>query len=151
MRTAIRHACRLGALLLAVWSLMGTPLPADAASASQIAAALKARNWYEDYGSFGNQVFGRVYVFGNHVTNGWFTGSYVTFKGVAGRTTLGMAWKPITNGVIIDYGFRRENITFTNYYSAYEAFVFVRGGTRGVLASTRSPLTPLSARRLFYR
>ncbi len=145
---------RLGLVVVAALAVLGMDgAKARAASPEQIAAALRSRLWYEDFGSFGTQIVGRVYSFGAPAGGGWYTGEYVTFKGLAGTgTRLGMAWKPITDGVILDFGFRVETVRFTGFAAATETFTFrASDGRSGRWSSTRSPLTPIAIRRLYYR
>ena len=112
------------------------------------------RNWYQDFGSFGSQVFGRVFIFDRRPQGGgWYKGTYVTFRGsVGGATTLGMAWRPVAGGLVIDYGFRRATYTVTGVNSPLE-LLGIRASDSGntVWASTRSPYAPATVRRLFPR
>jgi hypothetical protein len=129
---------------------------ARAADPDQIAAALRSRIWWEDLGSFGNQAWGYIYIFGPPATSGqpgWYTGTRVTYQGSYGTREYGFAWMPTDNGVVIDHAFARETLTFTGFNAEYEVLFFqAEGGglTRtAAWSSNRSPYTPQAVRNLF--
>jgi hypothetical protein len=126
-----------------------------AQSPAAVANTLRSRFWWADFGSFGNRPFGYLYMFGTQTSpahgSGWYIGTRVTFNGMASAgSPLGFAWQPTSNGVIIDRGFSRETITFTQIYPAVEV-VFLNGSSPNRWSTTRSPYTPSIIRQYYYR
>jgi hypothetical protein len=146
---------------LALLTLGSAPAPAQAQDRSaQMAAVLRSLNWWENLGgSLDGRLFGYVYIFGPQEVPGqpgWYRGNLVTYKASLPTTTLGFAWRPLANGVLIDHGFRREEFTLVSVNATLQALSFrVAGAGRfsnsTVWTSTRSPLTPASIRTLHYR
>ena len=155
MTKSIRHAAKAIALTGAVTiaALFGGSRQADAATAAQVRKALQARYWWADISRFGDRPFGYMYMFGTrkHSVAGWYVGQRVTFRGmVSAGTRLGFAWKPVNNGVLIDHGSSREFISIKTFNSRYEV-LFVGGSFTKYWTTTRSPFTPASIRRYYYR
>ena len=150
---------RAGVVALGFVALAAGGQPARAVTPEEVAGVLQSRNWFEDYGSFGSQVFGRVAVFGPAETSGWYRGSYVTYKGAAGSTVLGMAWMPFVSGdyvgVVIDYAYTREIIFFTGSTSTQLHFVRTTNNgasfSSGTWTMTRSTSVPYVVRTNYYK
>jgi len=117
---SIRLALRPAVVLLAGLVVAG-PSAGRAVAAGptpdQVAKVLQSSLWFEDDGSFGGALVGRLFVFGPAEADGWYRGAYITYAGAAGSTTKGMAWKPLASGdscgVLIDFANSRELVIFT--------------------------------------
>ncbi len=143
------------ACFLMLASLFVAAPRAEAATAADVAQALRSRIWWQDLGSFGSQTWGYVHVFGPAAGGGWYTGTRVTVKGSYGSVRLGFAYRPFvlsngTMGVVIDRTTSREVFTITGYDPATERLVLQSGSRRVVWSSTRSSYTPYRIRRLYY-
>src|SRR5437660_12691334 len=117
---SIRLALRPAVVLLAGLVVAG-PSAGRAVAAGptpdQVAKVLQSSLWFEDDGSFGGALVGRLYLFGPAEADGWYRGAYITYAGAAGSITRGMAWKPLANGdsfgVLIDLASSRQVVIFT--------------------------------------
>lgn len=143
----------LTALLLAA---AASPVQAQTPS-QECADFLRARNWWLDAGSFGDQAWGFVYIFGNPAGGDWYTGTRVAYRGSYGDTPLGIAWYPFEYdgyyGVEIDRGYATELYLLTDFDPQTETLTLydINDSSYVYWTSTRSPYTPTIIRNLYYR
>jgi hypothetical protein len=143
---------------LAAIAVAAIAFSSRAAQASEDAArTLQSRHWWIGYNfNIGGKPFGNLYMFGTNsrpIGDGWYTGQRVQYRGAqwAGEgIRTGIAWKPVSGGVIISDSARQETIRFVRIYPQYEA-IQITGSFSNVMCSTRSPLCPDSIRRHYWK
>jgi hypothetical protein len=130
----------------------------NSSQATQVASVLQSRIWWWDLGSTAAGSTGYVLIFGQQQVSGrpgWYSGTRTIYVNAMNEMTMGFAYQPTANGVTIDYGFSREQITFsnTNLQVGTDDLAFqVTGDTTGSFHwySTRSSHTPADVRNLYY-
>jgi hypothetical protein len=135
----------------------GTAGVGNVSQAAQVAQTLQSRIWWESLGTFGGQSWGYVFIFGQQQVSGqpgWYSGTRVIYQGGLTRAES-FAYQPTANGVVIDFGFEREQYTFSNtaIQVGTEDLAFQATGAfsdAGHWYSTRSSNTPADVRNLYY-
>ncbi|MCC7020698.1 MAG: hypothetical protein IT332_13130 [Ardenticatenales bacterium] len=126
-------------------------------TAEDMAAVMRSRIWWHDYGSFGGYPVGTVYSLGGEVTDDGFLGIKFDYAGRAGNMQRGFGWYPFVHsnsnlGLVLDLTYRVEKLTLVGVDTATERLGFRNSnGSTAIWSSTRSPYTPATIRSLFYR